>query len=72
MPREREGFMDQYRALTDRFGGREVITLNESCELLGLDRRALLDSKDFPAKKVGKKYIIPLVSLARWMLSTDS
>lgn len=42
MPREREGFMDQYRVLSDRFGGREVITLNESCELLGLDRRALL------------------------------
>lgn len=67
MPREREGFRDQYRALTEHFNGREVITLNETCELLGLDRRALLDDKEFPAKKVGKKYIISLVALARWL-----
>ena len=67
MPREKVGFRDQYQVLTERFSGREVISINESCQLLGLDRRALLDSSDFPAKKVGKKYIVPLVALARWM-----
>ena len=46
---------------------REVLTLDQSSKLLGLDRAALLGDKDFPAKKVGKKYIIPIVPLARWM-----
>lgn len=67
MPREKEGFRDQYQTLSERFQGREAITLNESCEILGLDRKALLGSKDFPARKVGKRYIVPLVALARWM-----
>lgn len=67
MPREKEGFHEQYQILRQRFDDREVITMDESCKLLGLDRDALRNDKTFPAKKVGKKYIIPLVSLARWM-----
>ena len=67
MPREKEGFRDQYQVLAERFKDREAITLDESCTLLGLDRKALLESPDFPARKVGKRYIIPLVALARWM-----
>lgn len=41
--------------------------MDQSCKLLGLDRDALINDKAFPAKKVGKKYIIPIVPLARWM-----
>lgn len=67
MPREKEEFHEQYQILRQRFDDREVITMDESCKLLGLDRDALRNDKTFPAKKVGKKYIIPLVSLARWM-----
>ena len=43
--------------------------MDQSCKLLGVDRMALLSDRDFPAKKVGRKYIVPLVPLARWMVT---
>lgn len=69
MPRERESFRDQLQALREQFSGQEVLTMEQSCKLLGLDRDALLHDRDFPAKKVGKRYIIPIVPLARWMVT---
>lgn len=69
MPRERESFRDQLQVLQQRFEGQEVLTMDQSCKLLGLDRDALLSDKNFPAKKVGKRYIIPIVPLARWMVT---
>ena len=65
--RERAAVRAQLRSLRARVAGQEVLTLDQSSKLLGLDRAALLGDKDFPAKKVGKKYIIPIVPLARWM-----
>lgn len=67
MPRERESFRDQLQSLRERYGGQEVLTMDQSCALLGLDRDALIHDTTFPAKKVGKRYIIPIVPLARWM-----
>lgn len=67
MPREHEPFRDQLQSLREQFDGQEVLTMDQSCKLLGLDRDALINDKAFPAKKVGKKYIIPIVPLARWM-----
>nr|DAP44467.1 MAG TPA: excisionase [Caudoviricetes sp.] len=67
MPREHESFRDQLQSLREQFDGQEVLTMDQSCKLLGLDRDALVNDKAFPAKKVGKKYIIPIVPLARWM-----
>jgi len=67
MPREHEPFRDQLQSLREQFDGQEVLTMDQSCKLLGLDRDALVNDKAFPAKKVGKKYIIPIVPLARWM-----
>lgn len=69
MSRERECFRDQLQVLQQKFEGQEVLTMDQSCQLLGLDRDALLHDKDFPAKKVGKRYIIPIVPLARWMVT---
>lgn len=74
MPREKEGFRDQLVRLDELFPDRETLTLDEVSELLGVYRKTLLNDKTFPAKKVGVtksitggKYIIPKVSLARWM-----
>lgn len=69
MARERESFRDQLQTLQQRFEGQEVLTMAQVCQLLHLDRDALLNDRDFPAKKVGKKYIIPIVPLARWMVT---
>ncbi|MCI9468863.1 MAG: hypothetical protein HFG45_06130 [Oscillospiraceae bacterium] len=67
MPREKEGFRDQYAALKERFPEREAITLDELESILPLDRRVLINDPDFPTKKMGKKYVVSLVMLARWM-----
>ena len=67
MPREREDFRDQLQALRERYEGQEVLTLEQSEKLLYVDRMALLNDKTFPVKKVGRRYIIPIVPLARWM-----
>lgn len=67
--RDREGFRDQLQSLREQFVGQECLTLDQSSKLLGLDRAALLADKEFPAKKVGKKYIIPITQLARWMVT---
>lgn len=67
MPREREDFRDQLQALRERYEGQEVLTMEQSEKLLSVDRMALLSDKTFPVKKVGRRYIIPIVPLARWM-----
>lgn len=71
MAREKEGFRDQLERLSSKFPGVEAIGMNEAAELIGVQKRTLLNDKTFPAKKLGKsktsKYIVPLVSLARWL-----
>jgi len=69
MAREPEGYRIQLEHLTQRYPGREVISLQEVCEMLKCGRRKLLADKTFPVKQVGGKgkYYIPVVGLARWM-----
>ena len=66
--RERECFRDQLQSLRERYEGREAIGIEEACNLLGLGREVLINDRTFPLKQVGKKYIICLVPLARWMV----
>ena len=69
MARERESFRDQLQSLQAKFPEQEVLTKDQACKLLGLDWDALVHKAGFPAKKVGKRYIIPIVPLARWMVT---
>ena len=43
------------------------ITLAEAARYLRKDRRTLLADRTFPVKKRGGRYLVSLVSLARWM-----
>ena len=65
--RETEGYRPQLELLTDMFPARAAITGTECQAVLGLDRRTLLADREFPARKVGNKYTIPLTELARWL-----
>lgn len=67
MPREKEGYHEQYAILKQLFPDREAISLDEACRVLGISRYVARKSKDFPAKKVSSTYVIPLIALARWM-----
>ena len=65
--REAEGYRPQLELLTDMFQGRAAITVNECQTALGIDRRTLLAEREFPARKIGGKYAVPLTELARWL-----
>nr|DAD94132.1 MAG TPA: helix-turn-helix domain protein [Siphoviridae sp. cttpk5] len=65
--REAEGYRPQLELLTDMFPGRAAITVNECQTALGIDRRTLLAEREFPARKIGGKYAVPLTELARWL-----
>lgn len=62
--RETEGYRPQLELLTDMFPARAAITVTECQAALGLDRRTLLADREFPARKIGNKYTIPLTELA--------
>lgn len=71
MPIQTEQYRDQLDRLSARFPGREAISISEASSVLGVERRALLRNKTFPAKRpCGRsngKIVVPLVSLANWM-----
>jgi hypothetical protein len=67
MSREKEGFREQLDRLDAKYPGKEVLSIKEASEYLDTDRHCLTNDKDFPAKKVGGKLIIPKVALARYL-----
>lgn len=71
MPREPNGYREQLEHLSEKFPGKEVLSVQEVCSMLGCHRQTLLADKTFPAKQIrGKgKYYIPIVGLARWMMT---
>jgi len=72
MPREPDGYRQQLEHLAERYPDREVLTIQEVTALLGCHRQTILADKTFPAKRIGNKgkYYIPVVGLARWMMTT--
>lgn len=67
MPREKDGFREQLELLQGLFPGVAAVDIKTCETLTGCERHTLMNDKTFPAKKVGGKYIVPLVALARWM-----
>jgi hypothetical protein len=73
MPREPDGYRQQLERLAELYPGKEVLSIQEVCKMLGCHRQTLLADKTFPAKQIaGKgKYYIPIVGLARWLMTTN-
>lgn len=67
MSREKEDFRENLSRLTERFPGREAITITETATLLGRCTRTLRSDKTLPKVKVSREYVVPLVGLARWL-----
>lgn len=66
--REKEMFRDYVVALHEAFGPDAVLLpLNRVAKYLKKDPRSLLGDKTFPVKKVGGRYEVPLLGLARWL-----
>lgn len=68
---EPDGYRQQLERLSEKFPGRETLTLAEVCKIFGCHKQTILADKTFPAKRIGNKgkYYIPIVGLARWMMS---
>ena len=69
--REPVGYREQLEHLAQRYPDQEVLGLQEVCQMLKCGRRKLLADKNFPVKQVGGKgkYYVPIVGLARWLVS---
>ena len=67
MPREKEGMRDLYVELKTRCGGNELISIGDAAEVLGVCKRTLQKTKSFPAQLVGRRQMVSVLALARWM-----
>lgn len=67
MARERPDYRELLDRLLQRFEGREMIGVREAADVVGCDYRTLVRDKNFPTRKLGAVYVVPLVSMARWM-----
>lgn len=65
--REREGYRETLQFLKEQFPNKAAIGMSEASDLLGTHRQTLLSTKGFPFQKVGNKYLVPIVALARWL-----
>ncbi len=65
--RVKEDYYDNLQRITDKFGGVELIPIKQAAEYLGVDERTLKGSRDFPLKRVGRRFYVASVALARWI-----
>jgi chromosome condensin MukBEF MukE localization factor len=63
---EKRDYRDNLERISKRFSG-ELISLPEVVGYLGCDKRTLIADKTFPSKKVGGRYFVTAVALAKWL-----
>lgn len=64
--RDKENFRYNLERVREHFE-KEMIPLKEASEWLGIDQRRIQREKPSPAKKVGGRWYISQLSLARWI-----
>lgn len=63
---EKADYRDNLERLSKRFSG-ELIPFLEVCEYLGTTSKVLNADKTFPKKKIGGRYFVTVVALAKWL-----
>lgn len=63
---KKRDYRDNLERISERFNG-ELIPLPEVVVFLGCDKRTLMADKTFPSKKVGGRYFVTAVALAKWL-----
>ena len=66
MANENADFRDNLKRLDEKFTG-EVIPLKEAADYLNIDPRMLRSGKVCEIKRIGDRFYVPKVALARWM-----
>lgn len=64
---EKETYYPALAELKEAFPGRPLLSRQEAARYLRVDPRTLSRCKDFPLKKIGGRYVVSVVALARWM-----
>lgn len=67
MAKEKVDYRDNLEMLQGMFPGQVTITIQDACAILKRDKRALLRDRAFPAQKVGGRYAVPIVGLAKYL-----
>lgn len=64
---EKEMYREHLALIKERFGDQTVLTVNEAADYIGLCDRILRRDHSFPMKKIGGRYYVTIVDLARWL-----
>lgn len=63
---EKKDYRDNLERLSQKFNA-ELIPYMDACEYLGTTRKQLDHDKTFPKKKVGGRFYVTIVGLAKWL-----
>ena len=63
---EKPNFRDNLQRISEVFD-KELIPFLDVCNFLGTTRKALDNDKKFPKMKVGGRYYVSQVALAKWL-----
>lgn len=63
----KELYYDNLDKIVARFGAIQLIPLRQAAEFVGCDHRSLSKAKDLQIKKLGGRYYVSAVGLARWL-----
>lgn len=63
----KDGYHEHLAMLRERFPERDMVPVTQVAKCLHRDYRNLLRDKTFPVKQQGGRYMVSVVSLARWM-----
>lgn len=63
---ERPNFRDNLQRISETFN-KELITLAEVSDFLGITKKQIHLDKSFPLKKIAGRYYTSVVSLAKWL-----
>lgn len=64
---EKEDYRSNMERVLEKFPNQEMISLNSVAEWVKIDKRNLMQDKNFPIKKVGGRYFVTVVGLSRWL-----
>ena len=64
---EKETYYPALAELKEAFPGRPLLSRQEVARYLNMDPRTLSGDRTFPQKKIGGRYMVSVVALARWM-----
>lgn len=67
MAREKELFRDNLVLLREKFGDTDLIPIKQVAKYVNITDETLKSDKQFPVKKVGRMYYVPIVGLASWL-----